>query len=356
MLTTALEIPATLDGIDADWLTAALSTRYPGVEVTAMHHGRLIAGTGTKLRVVLEYNEAGHKAGLPPTMWIKGGFDGVHNDIMAGGNAAEAIFFKQVAPSIDANVPHCHYAATEGPAGRSVVLLGDLLSRNVTFGRATAPLTVDTVRAGLDLQASYHATWWDRDSELLDGVTTGAPWLYGAIMHLLEKPNWDELVTRRAEIIPAPLRDRDRVVAASEAWFEWEKSGTHTLLHGDAHLGNWYFERDGRPGLLDWQVVNRGIFTHDVTYFMISALTVADRRNHGDELLRYYLDRLTAHGVTNPPTFEEAHLAHRRDIMHGFWWAVTPSTMQPEDICWATTERYAAAAHDLDMLEALESV
>jgi Phosphotransferase enzyme family len=356
VLTTTLEIPATVDGIDTDWLTSALSTRYPGTVVTAMHHGRLIQGTGTKRRVLLEYNEAGHMAGLPATMWIKGGFDGVHNHIMAGGNAAEAIFFNQVAPSLDANIPRCYYAATEGPAGRSIVLLEDLLNRNVTFGRATRPLSVDAVRGVLDMQASYHARWWNRDSEQLDGVETGAPWLRGAIMHLLNQDNWDELIGRRSDIIPASLRDRARVVAASEAWFEWEKRGTHTLLHGDLHLGNMFFERDGRPGVLDWQVVNRGQFTHDFTYSMVSALTVADRCAHGDDLLRYYLGRLAAHGVSSVPTFEEAFLAHRRDLMHGFWWAVTPSTMQPEDICRVTTERFAAAADDLDMLGALESI
>ena len=33
--------------------------------------------------------------------------------------------------------------------------------------------------------------------------------------------------------------------------------GPQTVLHGDSHPGNIYF-RDGKAGLLDWQVVKRG--------------------------------------------------------------------------------------------------
>lgn len=350
-----MKIPVAISEVSAEWLTAALDTRYPGTVVNSVTHGPVLHGTGTKVRLMLDYNPAGHAAGLPPTMWAKGGFDGVHGEIIGGGNAAEALFFSQVAPTLDVNIPGCYYAETEGPDGASILLLEDLLNRNASFGRATEPLTVDAVRTLLELQADYHAEWWEKDGAALDGLGMGQPWLKAAITHLLGPDNWNEQVTKRAEIIPEILRDRDRVVAASLKWFEWETKGPHTLLHGDCHVGNLFFERDGKPGLLDWQVVSRGPFTHDITYLLVSALTVEDRRANEEALIRHYLGRLDAAGVAQVPTYDEAMFAHRCDIMHGFWWAVTPSTMQPEDICCATTERFAAAAADLGTLEALES-
>src|SRR4051812_44556978 len=34
--------------------------------------------------------------------------------------------------------------------------------------------------------------------------------------------------------------------------------GPHTLLHGDAHIGNTYVLPDDTVGFLDWQVLRRG--------------------------------------------------------------------------------------------------
>jgi hypothetical protein len=50
-----------------------------------------------------------------------------------------------------------------------------------------------------------------------------------------------------------------------------------TLLHGDPHIGNTYVLPDGRGGLLDWQLMVRGRWAHDLTYLMVTGLTPEDR-------------------------------------------------------------------------------
>ena len=61
-----------------------------------------------------------------------------------------------------------------------------------------------------------------------------------------------------------------------------------TLLHGDPHIGNTYVLPGDEVGFLDWQVVRRGNWSQDVGYFLVSALTVADRRESEPELIEAY--------------------------------------------------------------------
>ena len=57
----------------------------------------------------------------------------------------------------------------------------------------------------------------------------------------------------------------------------------------DLHLGNLFLNAAGLPCLLDWQLVQRGMWYVDVGYHIASTLTVEDRRASEHELLRHYL-------------------------------------------------------------------
>jgi hypothetical protein len=69
-----------------------------------------------------------------------------------------------------------------------------------------------------------------------------------------------------------------------------------TLTHGDTHPGNLYVGRDGTPGFLDAQP-RRSPWYHDVSYHMICALDIPDRRRWENLLLTRYLERLASLGV-----------------------------------------------------------
>ena len=65
------------------------------------------------------------------------------------------------------------------------------------------------------------------------------------------------------------------------------------MLHGDSHPGNTYF-RDGRAGLLDWQVVRRGHPSRDLTYTLVLGMPTADRRAAERDLLDVYRKALVS--------------------------------------------------------------
>ena len=72
--------------------------------------------------------------------------------------------------------------------------------------------------------------------------------------------------------------------------------GPQTLLHGDPHIANTYLLPDQSGGFLDWQLMIKGRWAHDVTYLLITGLATEDRRTHERALLSYYLDELRRFG------------------------------------------------------------
>ena len=127
-----------------------------------------------------------------------------------------------------------------------------------------------------------------------------------------------------------------------------------TLIHGDAHVGNLFFDGP-EVGFLDWQVVQRGQGMRDVGYFLANSLAVETRREHDEALIRVYLAALAEAGVP-PVPFSVAWEQYRLHALYAWIAAVVTAaaaTLQGEAIVRAGLERSSAAVMDLDSLGAL---
>jgi aminoglycoside phosphotransferase (APT) family kinase protein len=130
--------------------------------------------------------------------------------------------------------------------------------------------------------------------------------------------------------------------------------GPHTVLHGDSHPGNTYF-RDGRAGLLDWQVVRRGHPSRDLTYTLVLGMSTQDRRAVERDLLDVYRKALAAGGG---PDFSRDDL-WTRYRQAGLYAYVSPLTvaalggMQTEEVSMEGLRRAVAALEDLETVDAL---
>lgn len=346
-------MPRTVDGLTPAWLTAAMEERHPGVRVASVEPEDVMAGSATKVRLSVAYDE-GSGSDLPTSLVVKSCFDEALRPLVETPNATEVRFFSDVAPHLgNLEIPACHGAATD-ETGQSILLLEDLGERGISFGRATEPLSIDVVEQALEQQARFHAHWWDDPGGEPAGLEIGAIGLRAVMEFILGPESWENALTLpRAQHVPTHLRDRERIQAAVLRLWEQDAHPPHCFIHGDTHLGNLYFLPDGAPGLLDWQTAQRGHWAHDVAYFVTGALTVEDRRANDRALLRYYLEALGSHGV-DAPDFDAAWYDFRRHLVHGFTWVVCPTSMQPEDVCSSNTERFAAAVDDLDVLPLLE--
>ena len=132
-------------------------------------------------------------------------------------------------------------------------------------------------------------------------------------------------------------------------------TGPQTLLHGDPHLGNTYTLPGGRGGLLDWQLMMRGSWAHDVTYRLTTALDVETRRREERGLLAHYLEQLGRRGVDEVPALDDAWERYRRTVVWGLviGWLITPPQNYGEAITAANIERLVTAAVDLGTFEAI---
>ena len=346
-------LPLELEGITAEWLTAALGVRFPGVEVRSVHLGTVIHGSATKVRLLLDYNDAGHLASLPATLFLKGGFE-AHGLVAAAGYAGEVLFYRTIAPQLPVNLPRSYFGGIDKESGQAILLLEDLLARNASFGRATASITPDAAALTLAQLAKLHALWWQDDSKLPAlRFADGAAAADGLVQGLLSPQHWEKSIAGpQAASVPEALRDRDRMIGLVRNLWDGDTQPPHCLLHGDAHLGNMFFEQDGSPGFLDWQTTQRGSWAHEYTYFLVGALSIEDRRAHERSLLEHYLGELRRNGV-EAPSFDEGWLAYRRHTAHGVLWVVCPLEMQPLDIIEANVTRFTAAMTDLDAVDAL---
>ena len=341
----AYPLPLTADGVTAAWLTAALRTRYPGVTVAAADRLETIEGTATKVLVALRYD--GDADGLPERMWIKGGF-GDHREFVGnlGVYSWEVLYFTDIAPVYGLHHPRSYFALAQDEPVQGIVALEDLRDRDVTFARATRPMTPEQVAAGLDALAQLHGESWGRHRP-----GPGSPPL---IMARSSNQIWDawfaELPQRfaapRAFGAPVALHDPERLRAAARAYRALIQHEPKCLVHGDPHIGNAYIERDGTVGFIDWQVIAIGNWYHDVNYFIISALDLPDRQAHEHDLLGGYLKSLASHGVPVPGSGEAWEL-YRRATVYGFLcWLCNPDIWQPPDVNAATYARFGMAMLD----------
>jgi len=214
-----LPLPSTPEALTAEWLTAALGSRWPGCVVESARVSTVMTGTSTKIRVALGYNAAGRAHGLPPSLIVKGGFEphSVHLGFMY---ASEMRFYRDLLPRLPMNAPRCWFAASDPGSHQSIVIMEDLALRGVRFCSALQAHTYAEAKAFIEAMAQWHAAWWDHPALDDDGdlgwvgsTFDDFGWMYAN--RYLEPDGWSHWMAQpRAQAVAAALRDRDRMFAA----------------------------------------------------------------------------------------------------------------------------------------------
>lgn len=346
-------VPTVLDQVTTEWLSRALDARFPGAEVIRLDIGRVIHGTATKVRLMLEYNASGHAYGLPPTLWLKAGLE-AHSAQQEKVYQGEARFYADLAHQLPIGCPKAYFAHIDPVTGNSALLLEDLLARNVRFTDARSPLGLTEAARVVQLLARMHGAFWTRDSlEACSWLKPGGALKdSGIIEAFFDDPIWGNAMTQpRSKYATGKLRDRSLLRAVMLRLLKRDRRLAHCLVHGDSHVGNLCFDRQGNPVYVDWQTVMLGHWAHDVGNFIPLALTPTDRRHAEKDLLALYLAELGEQGVVAPP-FEQAWFEYRCHALYTYNFVLCPPELQTEEICVASAERACAAISDLGSLDA----
>jgi hypothetical protein len=346
-----MQLPLAPEDVNAAWLTQALRERAPEAIVESAHILDIIRGTSTKIRVRLRY-APGHAAALPDTLIVKGGFES-HAASMREMYLTEMRFYRDVQPLVAIPSPACYYAGSDPHTHQSIVILEDLCARGVSFCHAQQPQSREQLKRRLAVMARYHAQTWDSPAFARGGRLDWVGGRYDGFSLVYQERYLAPDVWRhymalpRAVAVARVLHDRDWMRAALAYLARYHRGFPVCLCHGDTHLGNLYEDSDGSPGFFDPQVA-RAPWQFEVTYHLVCALDILDRRRFEAELLRHYLESLAANGVT-PPAFDVAWEAYRREIVYGlFIFLINETRFQTEAVNTAYTARFAAAALDHD--------
>lgn len=343
---SALAAPRSWADITPEWLTRALSGRFPGVRIAEAYVDQVASGTNSRATVRLSYAVGSG----PARVFIKREGSVLNRLALTALGAREAeARLAQADPHLPLEHPAFLASAVDRRRLATVVVLEDVTLRGARPHLATEPLTVEQVASGLAGLARLHAAYWCRP--LTGPLGFVRPWRLGPMW---EPVAWGGFMHARRRLrrlgvdLPASV-DPAALARGFRGWALTAATGPLTLLHGDPHPGNTYALPDGTTGFYDWQLVRVGSWAHDVGYLLVSSLAIAERRGAERELLAAYLQELAAAGAPAPPV-EEAWELYTHTPVYGLgaWLqTVAGGGFQPDPVCVATIERFAAAYVDL---------
>jgi hypothetical protein len=364
---TAEQIPARVERITTQWLTAVLCAHIPGAAV--VDHSVIGGSDGTSSRraIRVHHNPAGEAAGLPERLFAKSSASLSSRLLLGitGITLGEAIFFNELRPRVQLRGPRAYFAAADPRTARSIVLMDDLAAYGWAFPDPMHDhIDEHDTRAMAEQIATYHAAFWNGrtapvalaslpstlqfQQRLNQRAACARQFQVGLDRSRALLP--DGLWQRRAELWPAFMHS-----------LQLNTEGAQTLLHQDLHQGNWLRDPDRKIGLYDWQCVARGGWALDLAYALIATLDPADRHAWQHDIVHHYLATLIDHGIT-APAFKDAWLDVSRQTLHAFVFGVFTNgqprfapELQPRDYTLRSIERIAQAVHELNTLDALRT-
>ena len=343
-----LQIPQDLDSLSSDWLTHVLNAPVSRFTVVDAH-----AGTTGRATLELEYGAPVDLprrlfVKLPPTDEMQRAFV-----ISSGMGRREARFYESLAGELPVRVPRCYFAASDEAGEAYIMLLEHLVDSGCTFNNATARYSLDYIREVLAAFARLHARYWDAPRFATDLAWVQPPLQHEIAVHLIA-----QALEQHAATMPAVFRDMGELyLAQADAIHRLWHRGTPTLIHGDVHDANLFFDGQ-QPGFLDWALVARGPAMRDVGYFLAGTLTPQHQREASGELLGYYREQLLALAVPAPPATE---LRQQYQWHAAYVWVGAAVTLamgdawQPVAYVKASLERLHAALETLGSVAAIRS-
>jgi thiamine kinase-like enzyme len=303
------------------------------------------------LRLRLSYDRP---ADAPSSLILKTGLPS-QVDGRAGIGRREVEFYTRVAAAMPPQlVPRCFEAVWDPEAWH--LLLEDLSLSHDIAAEWPLPPSVEQCERILDTIARLHAAWWDNprlgasieirpDAE---SVNQHVQWLAAQFKVFADRLG-DRLSSDRRAFYEqfldvAPRASVGRLIQRGL-----------TLVHGDAHVWNFFLPRDGGNDvrLFDWDSWRIGTASTDLAYMMATHWSPERRHRMERALLDRYHGALQTHGVSG---------YDRRALDDDYRWSVLWQIMTPvwqaalhlpPLIWWHHLERIFAAVDDLGCRELL---
>ncbi len=317
------------------------------------------SGTASRSRLLIEYADHLEPPPGPTSLFIKSSppdFGSALFGALFGLGGNEVSFYRHIRPELTVKAPQVFYC--EGDSKNYVMLLEDLTDKACSFRDLASRCPLEEASKIFTTLAQLHAAFWqserfDTDLAWVNRFETNHDFRMLNLVRQLSVPIAFE---KFGHVLPQKIREivphlMNNYYALERQWAQEPR----TLIHGDAHIGNMYFQ-DGEAGLLDFQVTQLGQGMRDISYFLINSMDEELRRAHQEELIRHYLASLKALGIELD--FDTAWRQYRLQSVYA-WVAgivTAPSNFQPDRVVEAGLTRACNAIIDLDAISLIEEL
>jgi hypothetical protein len=252
--------------------------------------------------------------------------------------------------------PRCFEAVCDADTKAWHLLLEDLTDSHFIATPWPLPPTLEQCERILRALARFHAAWWD-DPRL--GVSIGK-WLGpDGMKAYLQRfaDRYQAFSDRLGDRLSGERRDLyERFLdAAPRLLARYYAHRNLSVVHGDAHVWNYFLPRDGTDDirLFDWSAWRLGVASNDLAYMMALHWYPEHRRRMERPLLDHYHAALVTHGVRG---YDRRALAD--DYRFSTLWQLMTPVWQaaidlPPVIWWNNLERILLAVDDLGCSELL---
>ena len=346
---STLDVPAGIGDVTAQWLTAALDRPVADVRAEQIAQDSGFSSLLYRLHLSGDGVPSTLIAKLPAQSEARGAME------LLGGYRRELAFYQQVAGVAPIDTPHVYAAEIgEGIDGTAdfVLLMEDLAHwHNADH---LAGLSMGQARACIDALAGLHA-WSTVPGARLDAFPSIDTPVARDLLVPAFGPGWQVYRDKSSARVPSAVdgfaeRFTEYAVGALPALTE-----RSMLLHGDIRADNLFFDGD-RMKVVDFQFASRGVGAADIAYLVSQGLPTEVRHGHDEALVREYLERLSAHGVSDY-SLGEAWRHYRIAVAYLMvlpvitlnGWDAMPERSRA--LCLTLTDRAVATIDEIDALE-----
>ncbi|MCC6267793.1 MAG: phosphotransferase [Dehalococcoidia bacterium] len=336
---TVLRIPAGVNSVTPDWLTAALGTVLaPGSRVRAVDSTRIGEGSGflgELARMKLAY-EGDPGPAAPASVIVKLPTRVAEARGMAavlGFYEREVGFYRDIGYAVGVRTPKPYYALFEPAEADFALVLEDVTTAQV--GDQLASCSIEQAKLAVTTLGQLHGKWW-QSAQLTKYAwlpSRGHPFYqvlkFGFVQNL---PQFTENWAHRFD--PLVLRCAEGLAEKFDEYLDGLFDRPLTLVHSDFRLDNLMF---GEPGsadacvVLDWQICSASIGSLDLQYFISGNLRKDVIAKHTDELLDTYYEALRGAGVTDYSMHELRDDYARTSLILALYIVTNSSAIDPKN-------------------------
>lgn len=298
---TGNDLPLEAGDLSVEWLQQALADQLGEARISSLSLNIIGVGEGFMgqlARVALEYE--GDANGAPTSIIAKFAAAKPEARAMAADQnlyQREIGFYRDIGKDVGVPIADCYYLEYREEDNMFVLLLEDLAPGEPSD--QVIGTDKETSREVIEQFAKLHAKWWNSEElEKLDW----AKWILKAMpmdqaLEQLDRSMAEAEESGRFDQYPEMKRLMPHLRPLFK--FEVEPPLPFTLTHGDLRSDNIIkpSAEGGRFAIIDWQLSGVGEPVNDIARWMVQSISVEDRKETEQELLKLYHDRLVEYGV-----------------------------------------------------------